>query len=197
MNGITFNKDIYVVEGFDLVGKGAFIEKYMDKFMIYQADNNKAINDTNRWVADLSVLNFLEQMYKSRLAARLQPRVILDSSILSSQVNLRIFQNKMPDQNILKQFKEYKYFTEEVGHIYLKHKSIENARIIFDKYKSIPNPNEATKKSLDKFKTFDAYWLFYSSAEQMYARFYQDLGIMPRIFEIDIDSNDFTEVTED
>ena len=190
MSGVVFNKDIYIIEGFDMVGKSTFIEKYMDKFNLYYPTHDltdKTIGRNNSWVIGYSVIDYLKQLSE-------RPRTVISRGVMSGQVYSRIYGNKFLDNCIIDYFKNDEFFCKEIGHIYLRHRDVESAKKMFEASKSREkNSNEVSAK-LDNFRTFDYYWTYYTNADLIFNDMYSKFGIEPRIFEVDFENKDFNEV---
>ena len=190
MPQIAFNKNIYVVEGFDMVGKTSFIKKYMSRYNYYRPTYEMydiSVGRKDSWLASCTVIDYLKNMEKPT-------KTVIDRGLFSGQVYSRIYNNKFLDNKILDFFKKDNYFCKEVGHVYLRHRDVNTAREIFESAKKREVENNEITKSLDNFRTFDYYWTYYTNADLMFNDMYKQFGIEPRVFEIDIQNNDFIEI---
>lgn len=175
-----FDKDIYVVEGFDRVGKTSFMKKELPDFYIYHATHDltdQTVGRNNSWVIGYGVMDFLQQVHELQ-------EIVIDRGVFSSYVYQRLYGPKgVLDPRVLDYYKNNKFFHEDVGHIYVRHHDVDSAREIYIKSQSREkNPNQLSNK-YDQFNTFDDYWKLYSMADALFSEVYSYIGIKPRIFE--------------
>lgn len=175
-----FPRYSYMIEGFDMVGKTTFLNRYLSDHQIYHC-NHDLTDDTigreNSWTIGYGVIDFLEQVDTKPC------HLVIDRGVFSSYVYSRIYQNRQLDKKVLDWYKNNNFFKSSVGHIYLKHHDSSTAEKIFDFAQNREkNPNKLSDK-YDQFKSFNDYWIFYSNADLLFKEAYNYIGVRPRVFE--------------
>ena len=192
-----FTKNLYVVEGMDMVGKSTFMKTCMPNHRIYHARHDltdSTVGRNNSWTIGYGIIDFAEQMhFDDQLIYG--NKYVIDRGVFSSYVYSRLYSQKEIDPKIVEWYRNNEFFKNKVGHVYIKHRNPDTAKIIFDASQSREkNPNVISNK-YDQFNSFDDYWIFYYTADQLFREVYSLIGIKPRVFETLPDMR-WEEVTE-
>lgn len=173
---IFVEKPVYIVEGFDILGKTTFIDTVMKSYSKYTASHDvtdSTIGRNNSWAIGYSILDFLSQVPVSS-------KVIIDRGIFSSIVYACLYEPYIPiSEEVIKWYLNSEFFNSKVGHIYLTHRDKNTARRIYEiAQKRVRSTNAITDK-YDSFSDFEHYWETYLKFDKAYRDAYQMLGVTP------------------
>jgi len=168
------SKNIYLIEGFSMVGRSTFIDTAFPASPMYTWNNNHVdeLNNRNEWNVEYGIIDFLEQVGVRRVAN--STGLVLNRGVFSSYVYNYLYSRSRPfDERILESYKNNKFFHNDIGHIYVRHSDQGLAEEMFNK----------AHEQYPEFKSFSDYWIMYNYADQCYRDIYKKLGITPEIYE--------------
>lgn len=181
-----FSNPVYVVEGFDMVGKSFFMNYVMSDYKVYHATHDltdETVGRHNSWTIGYGVMDFLSQVGTDNL------KVVIDRGVSSSFVYKRLygmdaevcFPGELTIDRVVDWYSKNEFFKSGVNHIHVCHLRKASARQIFEKSKTREvNPN-ALSAQMDRFSDFDEYWKTYLKAEELFTEVYDKLDIEPII----------------
>lgn len=166
--------NIYIVEGFDGVGKDYYISKNLADKSFYRPNYDvydRFFGRQDSWCIGFSIFDFLSKFTKTK------NEVVINRCIASSLVYSELYNGKLhlhPDLNKLIDFyKKNKHF-QEANHIHISHKDYDTALCMYEELS-----RRDFKEELDNFEGFAEYWKRYCEAESLYSKYYRILGITP------------------
>lgn len=180
---------IYIIEGFDGVGKDWYVHKMLSDKEFYRPNHDlfdKFIGRQESWVIGASIFDFLSRISKTSV------EVVINRCIASSLVYSEMYNGKLhlhPNLNKLIEFyKNNKHF-QQANHLHICHSDMASARKIYECVNKRPDNDE-----YDVFDGFSEYWKNYCYAETLFAKYYKLLGIKPEYIyhEYQADQSDDT-----
>lgn len=194
-----FNESVYVVEGFDMVGKNFFVDKFMPEFSLYHANHDltdETIGRHESWAIGYGVMDFLFQIQETS-----KIKVVIDRGVSSSFVYKALYEGNLDSNDhiltVVNWYSRNDFFKKSVGHIHVCHYNKASAKRLYEISQSREkNPNEVSAQ-MDRFSSFDEYWEYYTEAEDLFREVYRKIGItpivvksMPRSFVVEIPGED-------
>lgn len=175
---ILKDKNLCIIEGFDMVGKTTFIKNFMSDFKYYHPNHDITdctVGRDHSWTIGYGIIDFFSQVGTDNIKA------VIDRGIASGYVYRRLYHGIDVLDPIMDVVEWYSYsdFFKSLCHIHICHYNKDTAREIYEKSQSREaNPN-AVSAALDKFYNFEAYWDYYCKAEKFYDIVYEMLKIKP------------------
>ena len=176
-----FNKPIYIVDGFDIVGKSTLMKELLPDYKLWYPTHDlsdKILGRHESWVLGYAVLDYLSQVTPS-------DKIVINRGVFSSYVYMRLYTNKIFPEDIINWYKSNQFFLENIGHIYVKHEDVDSAKLLYESSKSREKSSNPVSDKYDSFRTFSDYWVLYNKADLLFREIYQKLGVTPRVFTSD------------
>lgn len=180
-----YKNNIYIVEGFDGVGKDYYVEHNFPDKDFYRPNHelfDQFLGRQESWVIGCSIFDFLSRLDRTKV------EVVINRSIASSLVYSELYNGRLhihPKLDKLIEFYKNNRHFQEANHIHICHADMASARKIYQMTTQRPDNEE-----YDIFDGFDEYWKRYSLAETMFSKYYRMLGIKPTYIYNKIEEED-------
>lgn len=176
-NNEIVDKKVFIVEGFDMVGKTTAIKNFLPDYDTYFANHDltdKVVGRDKSWVIGYGVLDLLSQIHSRDI------KLVINRGVASSYVYSILYDDQSSlDERVLQWYRHNDFFVNQVGHIYVSHFNEVSARQIYENsLHRETNPNELSAK-YDRFNSFEEYWELYQEADRLFNQTYRKLGINP------------------
>ena len=169
------HNSIYIIEGYDGVGKDYYVKNNLSEKDFYRPNHellDKFISRNDSYLVGFSIFDFLSRIRKTGV------EVIINRCIASSLVYSELYNGRLhlhPNLDELIEFYKNNRHFQEANHIHVCHSSMESARKIYNLMS-----NRSDNEELDEFDGFLDYWKCYCNAELAFSKYYKMLGIKPK-----------------
>lgn len=178
------DKPVYVIEGFEMVGKSTFAKVFLPEYKLYHADHDltdAVIGRHNSWTIGYGVMNFLSHTLNAYT-----DKFVIDRGVASSIVYPALFnQEQTLSPEVIRWYRTDPFYRDYVGHLLFYHKSKETAKVIWDRAKSRPASINELSRQYDSFSDFEDYWTKYQEAQSLFEGAYRALGVEPIKVEVE------------